>query len=217
MNPFVFEKKINEYLRLNPPLQCDGAHDLSHLMRVARNAKRIIAREGGESLVIIAASYLHDIISLPKNHPERKLSSMFSAEKAIEILSGHFPEFPSHLYDSVAHAILTHSYSASLTPETIEAKILQDADRLDALGAIGLARVFYIAGALQQKLFDDNDPFAIVRALDDKKFAIDHFQVKLLRLPEMMNTAEGKRIAIVNAGYLSDYLEKLAKEIDSDL
>lgn len=217
MNILTFEEKINRYMKSHLSQPCDGAHDLGHLMRVVRSAKKIMSIEGGDPLVIIAASYLHDIVSLPKNHPERKCSSMFAAEKAKEILASDFPEFPTHLADEVGYAILTHSYSAGFTPKTLEAKILQDADRLDALGAIGLARVFYIAGALQQTLFDENDPFATLRPLDDKKFAVDHFQTKLLRLPEMMNTEEGRRIAIVNAEYLSTYLGKLAEEIGCDL
>jgi uncharacterized protein len=74
----------------------------------------------------------------------------------------------------------------------VEACIVQDADRLEALGAIGLARVFAVSGALGVALFDAEDPFADARTLDDRKFALDHFQTKLLRLPETMQTEIGR-------------------------
>ncbi|MFA9353024.1 hydrolase, partial [Escherichia coli] len=76
--------------------------------------------------------------------------------------------------------IEAHSFSAKIAPETLEAKIVQDADRLEALGAIGLARVFAVSGALGVALFDAEDPFARQRGLDDKQYALDHFQTKLL-------------------------------------
>ncbi|NHB92328.1 phosphohydrolase [Photorhabdus cinerea] len=216
MKVALLEERLKEFIKHRLAKSNDNAHDIGHLIRVTNNAKRIMEKEGGEPLVIIASSYLHDIVSLPKNHPEKKQSSKLAAKEATRILSTEFPEFPKELYDSVEHAIITHSYSAALHPETIEAKILQDADRLDALGAIGLARVFYIAGMLGQSLFHYDDPFALNRPLDDKSYAIDHFQIKLFKLPEKMNTTEGKKIAQLNAQYLVDFLSKLSSEIKGD-
>lgn len=86
-------------------------------------------------------------------------------------------------------------------PLTTEAKIVQDADRLEALGAIGLARVFAVSGALGVALFDGEDPFAQHRPLDDKRYALDHFQTKLLKLPQTMQTARGKQLAQHNAHF----------------
>ncbi|STF26181.1 putative phosphohydrolase [Escherichia coli] len=88
-------------------------------------------------------------------------------------------------------------------PLTTEAKIVQDADRLEALGAIGLARVFAVSGALGVALFDGEDPFAQHRPLDDKRYALDHFQTKLLKLPQTMQTARGKQLAQHNAHFFS--------------
>ncbi|TDB47360.1 phosphohydrolase [Photorhabdus luminescens] len=217
MKANILEERLKEFLKHRLANSNDNAHDIGHLIRVANNAKRIMEKEGGDPLVIIASSYLHDIVSLPKNHPEKKQSSKLAAQEATKILSTEFPAFPTELYSSVEHAILTHSYSANLPPETIEAKILQDADRLDALGAIGLARVFYIAGMLGQSLFHHDDPFALNRPLDDKSYTIDHFQTKLFKLPEKMNTTEGKKLAQSNAQYLVDFLSKLSSEIKGDL
>ena len=95
----------------------------------------------------------------------------------------------------MAHAIESHSFSAAIRPETIEAKIVQDADRLDALGAVGLARLFYIAGRMGSALAHADDPMALHRDLDDKAYALDHIDTKLATLPGKMQTAAGRRIA----------------------
>ena len=114
------------------------------------------------------------------------------------------------------HAIEAHSFSAAILPQSVEAKIVQDADRLEALGAIGLARVFAVSGALNTILFDANDPFADQRDLDDKKYALDHFQSKLLRLPETMQTEQGRALAVHNAQFLVQFMAKLSAELRGD-
>ena len=111
------------------------------------------------------------------------------------------------------HAIHAHSFLARVEPITAEAKILQDADRMEAVGAIGLARVFYTAGQLNGALFDVDDPLAEEREPDDRRYALDHFQLKLLRLPAMMNTASGRRMAEGRAEYLREFLQRICLEI----
>lgn len=112
-----------------------------------------------------------------------------------------FPTFPEDRLPAVSHAIEAHSFSAKISPTTIEAKIVQDADRLEALGAIGLARVFAVSGALGVALFDAEDPFAQRRVLDDRQYALDHFQTKLLQLPLTMQTNHGRYLAQHNADF----------------
>ncbi len=194
----------------------DAAHDIKHFSRVWKTCRYINAAEGNiaDDLVLLTAAYFHDIITIPKNHPDRKKASELSADKALEILVNEFPEFPKSKRDNVAHAIHAHSFSAGVAPVTIEAKILQDADRMEALGAIGLARVFYTAGLNRSSLFHAEDPFAVSRTPDDAKYAIDHFELKLLRLPELMNTRTGKMLAQKNADYLRIYIEKLKDELE---
>lgn len=143
----------------------------------------------------------------------RHCSATFSAQKTIKILKENFKEISTSLYGQISDVIRTHSYSSGIKPITIEAKIIQDADRLDALGAIGLARVFYVAGKLGQEIYSDEDPFAIERSLDDKKYALDHFYTKLLRLPDTINTEAGKIMAKKRVAYLSGYIDKLKEEI----
>ena len=195
--------------------QSDGAHDLAHFKRVWTTAAYINKEEGNKAdpLVLLASAYFHDLVSLPKDHPGRKDSSRLSADRTAEILEGSFPEFPREKIEGVRHAIHAHSFSAGVAPLTAEAKILQDADRMEALGAIGLARVFYTAGKMNQQLFDAADPLARRRIPDDQVYALDHFALKLLKLPALMNTVTGRRLAEENAVYLGLFLQKIEAEI----
>ncbi|MDE1996297.1 MAG: HD domain-containing protein [Rhizobiaceae bacterium] len=190
----------------------DASHDINHARRVMRAALQIAATEGGgDEEVIIAAAYLHDWVNLPKNHPDRAHASRLSAEAARPILAAL--GFTSDRIEAACHVISAHSFSANIPPETLEARALQDADRLEALGAIGLARVFSIAGQLGNGLFDGEDPFAQRRPLDDRRYAIDHFEVKLLRLPETMQTAAGRAMAEERADVMRRFLRSLAQEL----
>lgn len=171
----------------------DGSHDIAHILRVFRNAMRIHESEGGDGEVLAAAVLLHDCVAVEKNSPLRNQASRLAAEKASGILAAF--GWSRQAIEAVAHAITTHSFSANIAPETIEAKILQDADRLDAIGMVGAARCFYIAGRMASGLYDPVDPLAKERPLDDKRFAIDHFEVKLFRLAEGFQTESGRQFA----------------------
>ena len=129
------------------------------------------------------------------------------------LLCEEFEQFPAEKIEAVCHAIAAHSFSAQIAPLTTEAKIVQDADRLEALGAIGLARVFAVSGALGVALFDAEDPLAQHRPLDDKRYALDHFQTKLLKLPQTMQTVRGKQLAQHNAQFLVEFMAKLSAEL----
>lgn len=194
----------------------DAAHDISHFRRVWMTAQKIMPHHHADPLVVMTSCYFHDIVSLPKNHPERSQSSRLAARKTRDILQRDFPDFPPERYADVEHAIEAHSFSAGIAPQSPEAKIVQDADRLEALGAIGLARVFAVSGALGVALFDARDPFADSREVDDKAFALDHFQTKLLRLPETMQTDVGRELARHNADFLIQFMAKLSAELQGD-
>ncbi|UUR55413.1 HD domain-containing protein [Shigella flexneri] len=132
----------------------DAAHDLCHFRRVWATAQKLAADDDVDMLVILTACYFHDIVSLAKNHPQRQRSSILAAEETRRLLREEFVQFPAEKIEAVCHAIAAHSFSAQIAPLTTEAKIVQDADRLEALGAIGLARVFAVSGALSLALFD---------------------------------------------------------------
>jgi len=204
----ALETLLNQHADLS-----DGSHDLSHLRRVKRIALQIAERERqGDTETLIAAAYLHDLVNLPKSHPDRAQASRLSAQAARPILGGL--ALPDPKIDAICHAIAAHSFSAGIPPETIEAKILQDADRFDALGAIGVARLFYIAGSLGSQLFDPEDPFAQSRPLDDRRFALDHFEVKLLKLPSSMNTRVGRGLAEGRVGFMRAFLRQIRDEVE---
>ena len=192
--------------------QSDAAHDLAHLRRVWGNCERIARAEGGADMVVLmAGAYLHDLVNLPKDAPNRREASRLSAEAAVQWLRG--TDFPADKLEAVAHAITAHSFSAGIAPETHEARILQDADRLEALGAIGLARLFAVAGQMGAQLYDPADPLAQRRALDDKAFALDHLEVKLFPLVETMQTATGREIAEERAEWVAAFRSRLLREI----
>ena len=191
----------------------DDSHDVHHCRRVWTLCRRIADGEGVavDRLVLLAGAYLHDIVNPPKDSPGRSRASRLSAQRASELLTEL--GFPEVKVPGVSHEIAAHSFSATIVAETIEAQILQDADRMEALGAIGLARVFYVAGRIGSRLFDPEDPFAERRPPDDRGFAVDHFKLKLLRLPAQMNTRTARRVAAERAAVLERYLEDLAVEL----
>lgn len=189
----------------------DGAHDLNHLHRVWRNARSLLnANPDADALVVQAACYLHDIVNLPKNHPERQLASRRAAELARSKLAR--AGFPLDKLDNVAHAIEAHSFSAAIAPATLEAKIVQDADRLDALGAVGLTRLFYTAGRMGSALAHPADPLARDRALDDRAYALDHIECKLASLPASMQTPAARALAQARLAWLYGFRDAFVNE-----
>lgn len=215
MEPIQWQQRFESWLDEHHASE-DSAHDISHFRRVWMTARKIMIHHQADPLVVLTACYFHDIVSLPKNHPERSQSSRLAARKTRDILHRDFPDFPPDRFAAVEHAIEAHSFSAGIAPQSIEAKIVQDADRLEALGAIGLARVFAVSGALGVALFDAEDPFADARSLDDRAFALDHFQTKLLRLPDTMQTDVGRDLAQHNADFLVHFMAKLSAELQGD-
>ncbi|HTW24350.1 MAG TPA: HD domain-containing protein [Candidatus Baltobacteraceae bacterium] len=192
----------------------DGSHDVSHIERVWANAKRIQAEEGGDPELVAAAVLLHDCFHVPKNSPLRSSASKLAAEKAgkaLEALSWEQPRI-----QIVTGAILTHSFSAGLTPTSLEGRILQDADRLDAIGFNGIARCFYSAGRMGSRLYDGADPLGAKRALDDRSFALDHFPLKLLKLAEGFQTAAGRRLAAERSCVLHNFYDGMVQEIGDE-
>lgn len=194
----------------------DASHDLAHFKRVANTARRIAHKEShtADPLIILSAAYLHDIVSLPKNHPESHMSSRYAALKARDILEQM--QFPKERILAVCHAIEAHSFSAKIQPETIEAKIIQDADRMEALGALGIMRTFYVSGRMGIAPYDPADMLAKHRQLDDKSFGLDHFYCKLYKLPELLQTDGGKEIALKRAEFLKYFENQLIADIQKN-
>ncbi|EOX4455286.1 HD domain-containing protein [Vibrio antiquarius] len=192
-------------------MQVDAAHDISHVQRIVNTAKKLAMEEGADLSIVLPAAYLHDCFTYPKDHPNRKQSSIIAAKKAVAFLESI--DYPRQYHDAIAHAIEAHSFSANIRPNTLEAKVVQDADRLDALGAIGITRCIQVSTEFDAQLYDNKDIFAQQRELDDKQFTLDHFQTKLFKIAETMNTESARREAQKRKAFMQAYIEQLHDEV----
>lgn len=203
-------KKLKEQVRKRLDKN-DVAHDFEHIMRVLKNATMLAKKEKANIRIITAAVLLHDIISYPKSDPRSKNSSVESAQEARKVLKKY--NFSQDQIDTISDAIRDHSFSRGITPKTLEGKILQDADRLDALGAIGIARTFSVSGAEKRPFYNTNDPFCSKHIPDDKRWTLDHFYKKLLLIEKTMNTNTGKIEAKKRIKVMKKFLDELKEEI----
>lgn len=203
-----YEAEVTRQWSAHP---ADGAHDLGHLRRVWSRARIIALDEPCDLEILLPAAIFHDLVNLPKSHPDRARASQLSAEAACHFLRAD--GFAESKLSAVGHAIAAHSFSAKITPMTPEARVLQDADRLEALGAIGIARMFHVSGAMGGGLFDADDPMALHRALDDRAFALDHIETKLLKLVDTMQTEPGRAMAAERADWMLSFRTRLLSEI----
>jgi uncharacterized protein len=193
----------------------DAAHDLEHTRRVVRNARQLAAAEGADPAVVLPAAWLHDCVAIAKDDPRRSLASQLAAEQAVAYL--RTTGYPTVLLPAIQHAIAAHSFSAGIAAVTIEARVVQDADRLDAIGAVGLARCLLTGAALQRPLYDVVQPFPLQRRADDHRSSLDHFFTKLLRLEQQMTTAGGRQLAAERTAFLREFLRRFADEISTEL
>ncbi|HCG7767860.1 TPA: HD domain-containing protein [Vibrio parahaemolyticus] len=204
-----FEPLFLEFMQQE--MQVDAAHDIEHVKRVVKTAKQLCDEENADIAIVLPAAYLHDCFTYPKDHPNRQQSSAIAAKKAIAYLESI--QYPQHYHDAIAHAIEAHSFSANIRPNTLEAQIVQDADRLDALGAIGVTRCIQVSTHFNAQLYNDNDIFAKERELNDKQFTVDHFQTKLFKIVDTMNTESAKLEANKRKAFMQTYLEQLHDEV----
>ena len=192
-------------------MENDSAHDFEHIMRVYKNAEKICKKEDANKKLVLSATLLHDIVSYPKSDKRSKNSSIESAKKSEKILEKY--DYSQDEIKIISDAIRDHSFSQNKKPSTLEGQILQDADRLDAIGAIGIARVFATGGSLKRPFYNLDDPFCKERKPDDKTWTLDHFYQKLLKLESLMNTKTGKTEAKRRTKVLKDFLKQLKQEI----
>lgn len=190
----------------------DSCHDERHLTKVVRNA--LWFGEKGDREIIAVAGVLHDLVNVPKESPLRSEASKLSADKADLLLSEEFPQlryrakiFPIH------HAILSHSWSAGIKPMTLEAKVIQDADRIESIGAMGIARLFSCGGQMGRVMFHPTDPLGENRPLDEKVYTLDHYLIKLESIYKTMNTQLGANLAVVLTSRMKAFVSELIEEM----
>jgi uncharacterized protein len=187
------------------------AHDFLHVLRVVKNCERLLQTEHADANVTLTAALLHELFNYPKNHPDSARSGDVCAERAEALLLSEKRD--TGFARAVADAIRSHAFSKGQAAGSIEAAILQDADRLDALGAIGIARCMATTSEMGRPFYNPEDPFCKDREPNDKLWGIDHFYKKLIKLPERMNTRSGRALAEIRVKVLEHYLSDLASEL----
>jgi uncharacterized protein len=204
-----WEPRLRRFAAGQP--DADPGHGPAHLERVVATAMRLAAEEGARPEIVLPAAWLHDCVHVAKDSPDRPRASRMAADRAVGFLqdAGYRPD----CLPDIRHAIEAHSFSAGIAPRTPEARVVQDADRLDALGAIGLARCIAVGAALGRPVYEPLDPFCRGREPDDRGASVDHFYTKLLRLAGTMQTAAGRREAERRTDFLRAFLAQLESEI----
>lgn len=205
--PSLFLKHLKEFSTE------DAAHNPMHIQRVVANARRLSIAEGADWQVVMPAAWLHDCVIIPKTSPDRSRASQLAAAQAVTWLESL--GWPYGRLEEISHAIEAHSFTAGIEPRTLEARVLQDADRLDALGAVGLARTLMLGAELKREFYHAMDPFCQSREADDSIYTLDHLYTKLLTLEGTMRTQSGKHEAQQRTRYLRDFLAQLEREISS--
>ncbi len=191
----------------------DVSHDFEHALRVLLNAEKIAEKEGGDLNIVIPSALFHDLVVYPKNHTKRHKSQEESAEVAEKILKD-LDIFSEERIKEVKTCITECSFSKGVIPDSIESKILQDADGLEATGAISIMRTYSSTGQMKRAFYDFKDPFCEKRSPDTSRFALDLFYERLLKVAERMHTKTAKRIAERRTNFLYDFLEELKLELE---
>ena len=191
----------------------DPAHDINHALRVLKNAEEIALIEGGDLEVIVPAALLHDAVVYPKHSEKSKDSARDSAIVARKILEDL--NYDEKIILRVEEAIIEHSFSNGIKPNKIESKILQDADKLEITGVIGIMRTFCYTGIMKREFYNNEDPFCESREPNSLAYALDLFFNRLLIAKDRMNTETARIIAEERTKVLQEFLEHAKKEINS--
>ena len=191
----------------------DPAHGWEHIQRVYRLAFYIAERESANSFIVGMAALLHDIGHLSTDKTEHHADRSMSM--ASELLTAY--HVSADTQEAILHAIAAHSFSLGIEPRTLEAKIVRDADRLDSLGAIGILR-WAITGTIRRtndtQTYHPDDPFAERHTLDDRRYMLDHFFTKLLKLNNTMSTQTGRALAEQRTAFMHTYLNEFKRELE---
>ncbi|HTP09575.1 MAG TPA: HD domain-containing protein [Anaerolineae bacterium] len=199
-----------ELARTLYPVDADSAHDFDHVLRVVAMADRIAQAEGADRDVVRAAALLHDI-GLDEGRAGHETSA---ANRAKDILTAQ--GYAESFCQAVAHAIESHRFRSGPTPQTLEAKVLFDADKLDAIGAIGVARAFAFGAHRGQKLWGVVPPDYVdppEGADPGHHTAVHEFHVKLSKIKDRMFTTTGKQIAAERHAFMVQFYEQLDQEV----
>lgn len=211
MNPF--EHRLIAFAE-EYALKDDVSHDIHHLKRVLGLAKRIAASENADLDVVIPAALFHDIIVYPKYDPRSEHEAEESAV-LIEKLLSELDDYPKEKIPLVGVAIRECSFGKGITPKLLESRVLQDADRLEATGAVAIMRSFASGGKWDRIFYHPEDPFhKTSRTLDAHQYTIDLFYQRLLVVETLMTTTMGKQLAKRRTQFLQTFLDEFALELE---
>ncbi len=196
----------------------DLAHGGEHIDRVYHLALHIAEQEGADHFITGMAALMHDLGRIAPQE-DGKHHADLSIHYAEEIMQKYC--VPTEKQEAIKHAILAHSFSKGVEAQTAEARVVRDADRLDALGAIGVMR-WAITGTQQHnsetRSYHQEDPFGERHELNDRRYMLDHFYTKLLKLGDTMATRTGHLLAQRRIGFMKTYLHEFKRELtNSDL
>ncbi len=190
----------------------DPSHDVNHVMRVVRMAEKIAQSVDADTDIVFAAACFHDIVVYPKNSPQSKHETEESAEVAEEALrmAGGFTD---EKIEKVKMCIRQCSYSKGIIPDMLEAKVLQDADRLEATGAISIMRTFSSGGQMNRPFYRSEDPFCETGEPVPHGSGLDLFYERLLRVEQGMHTDFARNIAKRRTDFLKTFLDEFREEL----
>jgi uncharacterized protein len=189
----------------------DPGHDWLHIFRVTTMAARLGSLEGADLAKLLPAALLHDVVNLRKDDPKRIQASALAAESARWVLEQH--GYTAHEIDCIAAVIREHSCTANLPPSSLESALLQDSDKLDAMGAIGVLRAAVCGARLSSHFYDILDPCASNRVYEDHRFLLDHLHHRLLRLHARLHTKSAREEGRQRAAFLRIFVRQLKAEI----
>ncbi len=212
------EEKFFEELKekIQPYFEKGGSHAFDHTERVYNLAVKIGEKERADLGILKAAALLHDVARLKEDNNEIECHAGHGAKMAEKIIKEK--NFPGHKIKNVAHSISVHRHSKGLIAETKEARILQDADRLDALGAITIARMFSTGGKIGRPLYKPEVPFGKAYGGYHSDSTIHSFYAKILKItPETFNTQFAKKLAKGRYEFVERFLNQFFKEWKGEL
>jgi uncharacterized protein len=188
-----------------------GSHGWDHTLRVHQLCMHIGRVEGADLEVLNLAAYLHDV---GRSREDESKGTLCHAEVGSDITRDLLKDYPiSPLKrENTVHAIKTHRFRGRHRPETLEAKVLYDADKLDAIGAIGIGRAFLFAGEIGARLHSTNPHPEDTEPYSEEDTGYREFKVKLLKIRDRILTREGRRIAKGRHTFMVMFFEKFLKE-----
>ena len=193
-----------------------GSHDWEHTQRVYRLCRDLGPREGADMVVLSVAALLHDI---GRCHQDASRGAVCHAEQGARMAAGLAADLPltEGQKANVVHCVRAHRFRKEPHPDTIEARVLFDADKLDAIGAVGIARAYQFAGEVGARLHNPNHDVSNTRAYTREDTGYREYQVKLRHIQGRMLTDAGRRVAEGRHHFMTRFFERFLKEIEGQL